>query len=143
MTRKKIFIGLIALLSFIIACSQVAQTPADDEALTPVTIPTSPIPAAEPLNPTEDLPVPRDRASCEEQGGKWEQTGFSPARCNLPTVDGGISCQSSSTCESYCMQEEASADAGGKETGVCYEWTLLQGCSVLIEDGSPTLICID
>lgn len=146
MTFKKIFIGLIVLLSSIAACSQVAQSPSDEEAQSLETIPTNPvevIPAAEPLNPTENPLEPRDKGTCEQQGGKWGQAGFSPARCNLPTADGGTSCQSSSSCESYCMQEEASADASEEEIGVCYEWTLLEGCNTLIEDGSPVLICID
>ncbi len=89
---------------------------------------------------------PRHRVSCEKQGGIWEQSGFSPARCNLPTSDSGKSCQASNECESFCTQSEemvSSIISGDEKSGICYGWTYISSCITLIENGEPILMCID
>ncbi len=63
---------------------------------------------SEPVQPTDfpagfPTPDPEIFESCLAEGGRWEVLGFSGPGCNLPTSDGGKTCQDSEDCESGCL----------------------------------------
>ncbi len=97
--------------------------------------------------------IPKDKATCEAQGGRWGRIGLSPVEsCNLPTSDAGTVCSDSSECESLCIADLSQADRDrlmrGKvtieTTGKCAPWRIVVGCIPRVEEGKVTgLLCID
>jgi len=104
--------------------------------------------------PTKGLiDIPKDKATCEAQGGKWGRIGPSPREsCNLPTSDAGKVCSDSSECEGGCVanlsradQDRITRDKAVIETqGKCTPWRIVVGCMALVTDGKVRgILCVD
>lgn len=94
--------------------------------------------------PIPEKPLATSKEKCDEAGGTWKQWGLLPEpSCKIPTSDAGISCNSSSECESTCIQDPNTVTSEVK--GVCYKWDRLLGeCYSEVENGEITIaLCID
>ncbi|MDE3090102.1 MAG: hypothetical protein KGJ80_12035 [Chloroflexota bacterium] len=108
-------------------------------------------PTARPTKSLVDLP--KDKATCEAQGGKWGRIGLAPTEsCNLPTSDGGQVCSDSSECEGLCIADLSPADRDrlirNKVTietkGRCARWRITVGCIPLVAEGKvKAILCLD
>jgi hypothetical protein len=93
---------------------------------------------------TNAAPKADNLADCEAIGGRWDK-GLAPKRsCNVPTSDGGKSCNDSAQCESDCVAAET-AVAGEEAQGECYQWQDAIGtCLAYLEKGVvQPVLCID
>lgn len=99
------------------------------------------------------IDIPKDKATCEAQGGRWGRIGLSPVEsCNLPTSDAGTVCSDSSECESLCIADLSQADRDRlmrnrvtiETNGKCAPWRITVGCIPRVTEGQVTgLLCID
>jgi hypothetical protein len=89
--------------------------------------------------PTVGLVIPPDNEQdCLAQGGAWGPQGLLQMEmCDLPAVDAGKPCTSSSQCQGLCLASDASS------TGTCSPRTLNFGCFDVVEDGAKMGLCID
>lgn len=95
--------------------------------------------------------IPKDKESCEAQGGKWGNIGLSPEDvCNLPTSDAGKECSDSDECEGSCIAELSKRDWDKAVYGVvytkgkCTAWKITVGCHAFVEDGKVEgILCVD
>ena len=108
-------------------------------------------------------PDPGIYAACLADAGRWEVLGFSGPGCNLPTSDGGKTCQDSEDCESGCLGDpdlvmrkagygqlipdhERMDELNAKNVenmGLCSPWKGNFGCRVWLEKGRYVAICVD
>ncbi len=106
------------------------------------------------VRPTKVVaPIPRDKATCEAQGGRWGRIGLGPKdECNLPTQDAGTVCADASECEGTCLADLPQAERDrlmrGKEViatlGKCSPWRITVGCVAIVQGGTVNaIICID
>ncbi len=114
-----------------------------------------PQPSATPTaRPTKSVgDIPKDQATCEAHGGKWNRIGLAPRdACNLPTSDAGQSCSDSSECEGACVADLSRADYDRvtknkviiDSTGKCTPWRIVVGCLAVVTDGKVNgIMCID
>jgi hypothetical protein len=94
-----------------------------------------------------------DKISCEAQGGKWEQLGFDPYRCNLPAPDADEVCQDSAECTGLClldvsdpeqMERALNRDNGTSDNhGICSDRVIVRGCLFHVEKGEIWASCFD
>jgi len=93
--------------------------------------------------------VPRDKPTCEAQGGKWGPLGGIRNRigCNIPYSDGGKTCSDSSECQGECIFEDQLANVlagkpvkkfipGEPVTGICASWRVMFGCFTYVRMGN-------
>lgn len=114
-----------------------------------------PRPTATPTaRPTKSMiDIPKDKAACEAQGGKWGRIGLAPRdACNLPTSDAGQICSDSSECEGACVADLSRADYDRvtknkviiDSAGKCTPWRIVVGCLAVVTDGKVNgIMCID
>lgn len=96
---------------------------------------------------------PRDKESCEAQGGSWGPVGFSPEPvCILPTKDAGKICWDSSQCEAVCVAELSQWQQEWLVTtrlpiftaGNCAASNAGVGCNAYVENGMVNgILCVD
>jgi hypothetical protein len=81
-------------------------------------------------------PVVTSREQCIALKGTWRKVGVQQLEaCDVPTRDGGKSCQRSAQCESLCVAS-ADADTAAAVEGHCYASFLTVGtCLSEVEDG--------
>jgi hypothetical protein len=94
-----------------------------------------------------------EKAPCEAQGGKWEQLGFDPYRCNLPAPDAGQICQDSVECAGLCLLDTSDPEQMERalnpndETvdnyGLCSDRVIVRGCLFHVEKGEIWAGCFD
>ncbi|MBI5032993.1 MAG: hypothetical protein HZB51_20925 [Chloroflexi bacterium] len=118
--------------------------------LLPSTDPT-PSSARRPKVTNQDLP--KDKAICEAQGGKWGKIGLSPTeQCNLPTPDAGKVCSDSSDCAGMCIANLSQTDYDRvwkdktviQTNGKCTPWRITVGCVPQVTNGKVQgILCID
>ena len=91
----------------------------------------------------EKREVPKDKATCEKEGGRWYRIGLAPTEsCNLKARDFGKECNDAAQCEGRCLAEEQKKNVGVTK-GKCSEWTTVVGCIYLLENGHEKQICYD
>ena len=100
----------------------------------------------------KDTIIPKDKESCEAQGGIWGKVGLSSEEvCNLPTSDAGKECSDSDECEGSCIAELSEEDWDKAEQGIvvytkgkCTAWKITVGCSAFVENGKVEgILCVD
>ena len=88
--------------------------------------------------------APRDKASCEAQGGTWGRFGvYEGEICRIAAPDAGKECTDASHCQVACVAETMTKNVAA--TGKCYEWTETRGaCLNRIKAGKTQgTVCID
>ena len=101
----------------------------------------------------ERVEIPRDKESCEKQGGRWGRIGIMPKEsCNLPTKDAGKICSDSNECEGACIAELAKEDYKKvweerrtiRTKGKCTPWVIVVGCQARVQNGKVKgILCVD
>jgi hypothetical protein len=96
---------------------------------------------------------PRDRESCEAQGGRWGPIGLSPEPvCVMPTKDAGKPCWDSSQCEGSCVAELSrwqyewlmATRLPILTAGACTASNAGVGCNAYVQNGVVTgILCVD
>ena len=80
--------------------------------------------------------APKTAEACAAAGGTWRKVGMLREElCDVPTLDAGKPCKSSTECESACVAREG-ADLTKPVTGACYKSLVLVGtCLTRVENG--------
>lgn len=114
---------------------------------------TDPTPSSTRRPPVTNQDLPKDKVTCEAQGGRWGRIGLSPVeQCNLPTPDAGKVCSDSSDCTGMCIADLSKADydrvwrdkAVIQTSGKCAPWRITVGCVPQVTNGKVQgIICID
>jgi hypothetical protein len=100
---------------------------------------------------------PEEKASCENQGGKWGPLGglANQTGCNIPYSDGGKTCSDSRQCQGECIVEDDLVSIlkgkpvkefrpGQPVTGICTSWRIMFGCFTYVRKGKVVPgLCID
>lgn len=88
--------------------------------------------------------APRDKASCDAQGGQWGRFGvYEGEICQIATLDAGKQCTDSGHCQVACVADVMTKNVAA--TGKCYEWTETRGaCLNIIKAGKTQgTVCVD
>lgn len=125
-------LSLLVLSSALVACNSSSKPDSVDNK--PVDIKTVDKPAKV---------IPKDEASCKQQGGTWGKVGLAQfLACTIKTADGGKSCTDSSQCERSCLTD--SGAAGQSSTGYCQYSNNRFGCfSEVVKGVAQPGLCVD
>lgn len=114
---------------------------------------TDPTPSSTRRPTVTNQELPKDKATCEAQGGRWGKIGLAPIeQCNLPTPDAGKVCSDSRDCTGMCIAELSKEDydrvwrdkAVIQTMGKCAPWRITVGCVPQVTNGKVQgIICID
>lgn len=99
------------------------------------------------------ITTPKDKESCESQGGRWGSIGLSPEEvCVMPTTDAGKVCYDSSECQAACVATLTQGEYDWIvrhhfpvfKAGTCTAWKGGVGCNAYVKNGVVNqILCVD
>ena len=137
---------LVICMVLAMSCGCLCVGPPGDDGETQTTLgsPRTTATSLVPSMPTTTL-LPRDRKSCQAQGGRWGTIGLNPREaCNLKASDAGSECSDGGECEGSCLAELSGEELDRVEAkGRCSEYRTVVGCIALVEKGRVLRLCVD